>query len=422
MSSSFIRSTIWFQKISLTKLTDYIIENMDKGALTGMLLIDLRKAFDLVDLELMLHKINIYGCNTVSMAGFKSYLHNCKQFVSYDGHLSQFAHVKLGVPQGSILEQLMFILFMNDIVLEVKDSEFEIYANYSTMCKNAPTVNEINNQLTELSKPIYNCIDVNHMVLNIPKTESMLMETVQRLRNAIDSFSIGEDEFIISIVNTHKLLGLHVDNSFTWDRYVASLVSKVRRRLHVLNKIKHILRYQSRIDFYNGLIQPIIDYGRVVWGNCRKELLYRVYKAMKMCARSIYDVYDYRVVSSVSLFERLDWLPIDLCITYFEGIQVYNILYGSCPEYLKGFIKLVDHGRNTRNSNNTNILKVPKTNLKLGEISFKFRASALWNGLNINIKNADNIDVFKQKLTKDLKCDIYTCDKFCLDLPRYYNE
>ncbi len=99
----------------------------------------------------------------------------------------------------------------------------------------------------------------------------------------------------------------------------------------------------------------------------------------------------------MSLFERLDWLPIDLSIKYFEGIQVYNILDDSCPEYLKGFIKLVDHWRNTRNSNSTNILKVSKPNLKLGEKSFKFRASALWNGLNINIKNADNIYIFKQK-------------------------
>ncbi len=74
-----------------------------------------------------------------------------------------------------------------------------------------------------------------------------------------------------------------------------------------------------------------------------------------------------RCYYDIHLFERLDWLPIDLCIKYFEGIQVYNILDGSCPGYLKGFIKLVDHGRNTRNSNTTNILKVPKTNLKLGE-------------------------------------------------------
>ncbi len=240
---------------------------------------------------------------------------------------------------------------MNDMVLEDKDSEFDMYADDSTMCKNAPTVNEINNLLTELSKPIYNWIDVNCMVLNIPKTESMLMGTVQRLWNAINSFSRGEDEFTITVVNTHTLLCLHVDNSLTWDRHVAFIVFKVRNRLHVLNTTKQILPLQSRIDFYNGLID-----------------------------------------------------------------------YGSCPEYLQGFIKLVDHGRNTHNSNNTNILQVPQTNLKLEEKSFKLRASAHWNGLNINIKNADNIDVFKQRLMKELKCDIYNCDKFCIDLPKYYNE
>ncbi len=124
----------------------------------------------------------------------------------------------------------------------------------------------------------------------------------------------------------------------------------------------------------------------------------------------------------MSLFERMDWLRIDLHIKYFEGIQVYNILNGSCLEYLKGFIKLVDYGRNTRNSNNNNILKVPKTNLRLGEKSFKFRTSALWNGLNISITNVDNIDVSKQRLITRLKCDICNCDKFGLDLPKYYNE
>ncbi len=105
----------------------------------------------------------------------------------------------------------------------------------------------------------------------------------------------------------------------------------------------------------------------------------------------------------MSLFERLDWLPIDLHIQHFEAIQVYTIPDGSCPEYLKGFIKLVDHWRNTRNSNNTNMVKVPKTNIKIGKISLKFRAPALWNGHNINIKNADSINVLKHRLMKALE-------------------
>ncbi len=99
--------------------------------------------------------------------------------------------------------------------------------------KNTPTINEIYYQLTELFESVYNWIVVNRMILNIPKTENMLMGTIQRLLNAIDSFSIGEDEFTIIVVNTHKLLGLHVDSSLTWDWHVASIVSKVRSRLHV---------------------------------------------------------------------------------------------------------------------------------------------------------------------------------------------
>ncbi len=102
-------------------------------------------------------------------------------------------------------------------------------------------------------------------------------------------------------------------------------------------------------------------------------------------------------------------------VTYFEGIQVYNILDGSCPEYLKDFIKLIDHGRNTRNSNNTNILKVPKINLKLGEKSFKFRASADDASTDADIVNlfADkysnlyNSVSYDQSEINDIKCIIY---------------
>ncbi len=102
----------------LIKLTDYFLNNMDNGELTGVLLIDLRKAFDLVDHELLLHKMELYGCQTVTMSWFRSYLFNRQQCVSYDGHLSSLKNVNLGVPQGSILGPLMFILFMNDLILE----------------------------------------------------------------------------------------------------------------------------------------------------------------------------------------------------------------------------------------------------------------------------------------------------------------
>ncbi len=127
----------------LIKLTYYFLEN-----LCGIILIDLHKAFDLVDHELMIHKLHLYGCRDTSLQWFSSYLNGCYQRVSYDSHLSDPLPITLGVPQGSILGPLFFILFMNNLVLEVENAHLEMYADDSTLYTAAKSVETINNTLT----------------------------------------------------------------------------------------------------------------------------------------------------------------------------------------------------------------------------------------------------------------------------------
>ncbi len=121
------------------------------------------------------------------------------------------------------------------------------------------------------------------MLLNIPKTVGMLIGTVQRLRTAINQFSVGEREYQITEVSNYKLLGVHVDNHLTWDTHVAHLCCKIRSRLHVLNKTKFILHHYTRLDYSKGVIQPIIDSGCVVWGNCRKVIDQNTQTHVKVC-------------------------------------------------------------------------------------------------------------------------------------------
>ncbi len=91
---------------------------------------------------------------------------------------------------------------------------------------------------------------------------------------------------------------------------------------------------------FSGLVQPVMDYGCVIWGNCSRDLLIKVHKLTKMYARSILDIKDKRQSSSVKLFQTLGWMPVDALINYFTGIQMYNIIYDNAPSYLIQFSQM----------------------------------------------------------------------------------
>ena len=406
----------------LLKLTDYLIANIDAGKLNGMILIDLRKAFDLVNHDLLVHKISLYGCSSVSTSWFKSYLSKRHQCVLYDGHVSDLLPIKLGVPQGSILGPLMFILFMNDVVLEVENGSIEMYADDSSMYTCGKTVTEVNDNLTRNSQPVYKWIVQNRMVLNIQKTECILIGTVQRLKKALDQFSVGENEYKITPVTSHKLLGTYVDSSLSWELHINKLCAKVRSRLYVFNKTKYLLSHEARKEYFNGLVQPIIDYNCVVWGNCSRKCLITIHKTMKRFGRSILEVRKCTDISSMELFKRLEWLPVDSRIEYFEGVQMYNIVHGNCPQYLRDMIQPVDsvHSRSTRESKQK--LYVKKANLVTGQRAFSIRGPMLWNSIDSTTKNATSIEVFKKRLMGSIRQNAFEGPKLKLDQPKYVNE
>ncbi len=379
-----------------------------------MVLIDLRKAFDLVDHKLLVHKLSLYGCKTRSLNWFKSYLCERQQCVSYDGHMSSCMTMSLGVPQGSILGPLLFIVFMNDLVLEV-ETNLEMYADDSTLYDSG-SVEYINDSLSTDLQPVNSWITENCMVLNYDKTESMLLGTLQKVRRFVDKFSVGSENYKIMRVDAHKLVGVHVDSSLTWGLHVKKLCAKLKSRLYLFNRIKHLLPQKCREAYFSGLVQPLIDYGCVVWGNCSKELLLKVHKCMKMYARSILNIKDKHATRTTQLFKTLGWMPIDVRVKYFEGIQMYNIINDTAPQYLRECFTHVSgvHRHNTRNRHRDN-LTVPSFKLATGQRSFMYRGAILWNCLDEHIKCSPTIDIFKVRYAKYLKTGLYDHEQFSLD-------
>ena len=164
----------------LVKITDEWLEAMDKGLFTGVVMIDLRKAFDVVDHKLLLEKLQVYGLNTNSLKWFQSYLSGRYQKVCVDGKLSEPLGIHSGVLQGSILGPALFLLFINDLPLVLKNN-IGIYADDSTLYASAPTLAEVEQKIRPDIDAASMWAKENKMKMHPAKTKYSIISTRQKI-------------------------------------------------------------------------------------------------------------------------------------------------------------------------------------------------------------------------------------------------
>ncbi|EDO30341.1 predicted protein, partial [Nematostella vectensis] len=166
----------------------------------------------------------------------------------------------------------MFILFIKDLPLEVSNSALEIYADDTTQVASGSSVSEVESILTEELKKVNGWANENKMVLNQSKTKSMLICSKPKLRKlAGKDLTVSTENGQLECVNEVKLLGIRLDNSLTWDNHLKYIHNKISKRLGLLKRTKKFLSLKARTLFYHSLIQPILDYGAIVWGSTKKQ-------------------------------------------------------------------------------------------------------------------------------------------------------
>ena len=185
---------------------------IDKGLVNGVVLLDLHKAFDLVNHTILLVKLAIYGCSQQPMRCFSSYMLERKQFVLFKGKQSEQSEITTGVTQGSILGPLFFIAFMNDMSMSTRTiSNVDMCADDSTISACGKNVQEIELKLTNDLQEISNWCDENGMVVNVEKTKIMIVTTRQKWQH-LDQPDEGDK---LQVFENERLLGLHVDHFLT---------------------------------------------------------------------------------------------------------------------------------------------------------------------------------------------------------------
>ena len=223
-----------------------ILNSLGKKQISLLLLIDFSKAFDMVDHTILLEKLHHYGIRGIAHAWFKSYLTGRTQYVALDDKKSSLRDMIYGVPQGSILGPLLFIIYINDIPNIVDISTFIMYADDANILISGSTVAEIEEKFNSLSKKLEIWVSTNQLALNLKKTNYMIFSNSK----------MHDMPFKPKIFNhflerkfSSRFLGVIINENLTWNENILAIKAKMSRYVGILYKLKKYVAPLSKTEY-----------------------------------------------------------------------------------------------------------------------------------------------------------------------------
>ena len=313
---------------------------MNEGLITGALYIDLKKAFDTVDHVILLDILENAGVRNVECEWFKSYFTNRKQKVKVDDKLSDVRAIQYGVPQGSILGPLLFIMYINTLPKSVLGIECKInlYADDAVLLFKARSPDVLESNMKVGLEDICNWLKIHKLTLNTGKTKYMIFGSKQRLANFKNvKVSIGKNE--IERVSDFKYLGVILVENLTYERHIDQIAKKISRKIGFLRRsAKPYIPGDIFKLLCNALIMPQFDYCDVVWSNCSLGLLDRLTKLHNRMARMILGAHPRTHICD--LFSALQWKDLFSRWHFHRMCEVFKCVHCIAPQYLsERFVK-----------------------------------------------------------------------------------
>ena len=353
--------------------------------------LDLSKAFDLIDHSILKSKLAHVGILDHALHWFDNYLSGRTQSVCVNGTSSESMDLNFGVPQGSVLGPLLFLIFINDLPNCVKQSKVVLYADDTALFFANKDVMTIERVLQEELNSLNNWFHENGLIVNCSKTKVMVFGTSQRLVKTSRPVLKLSDSFL-PVKEFCKYLGVIFDSNLNWHGHIDTIASKVSCRLGLLSRIRKYISIDVCMHLRNSIVQPLYEYCDIVWSNSDKTYLDRLLRLQKRGARIILKR-KIREVSSEQLFKELGWLPLTERWTFHKCLQVFRCINGFCPSYLLNlFSRNSDiHSYNTRGRSNIHLNRISS---KSGSRSFSYAAAELFNDLPDHVKNSDSMRSF----------------------------
>ena len=343
----------------LHRAVDDWLENINDDQITGAVLLDISKCFDVIDHDLLLKKLDRYGIRDVALRWFSSYLTKRTQSVICHGSLSMFLDVNMGVPQGSVLGPFLFLLFINDVTNFVTDGGVSnLFADDNFIYVSGKSVEEVKRRLQSILDVVADWYKRNRLKINSNKTKIMLIGSRHQLQAlSLEDFHIAYEGNVLDVVTQAKYLGLHICSDLSWDVHIQHMCKQLSYYISMLRRLRAIFPDTVLLKIYKAHIQPRFDYGITVWGCTTEYNLNKVQRIQNMAARIITGNFDYINCRGVDLVKSLKLLTVRERRDYFLCLLTFKCIHGLAPHYLSDRIDMVFdvNGYNTRSTNNMDI-------------------------------------------------------------------
>ena len=379
--------------MAVTVVLDKIISAIDEGNIAIGVFLDFQKAFDTVNHNILVDKLEKYGVRGIALDWIKDYLQRRKQYVTF-GHMhSDYLDIKCGVPQGSILGPLLFLLYINDLVDVSTVLTPIIFADDTNVFIKGTSVDTLMNTMnTELNK-IYQWLNTNKLSLNISKTHYIIFKSKNRVIQTEKAICING--IMVDRVETTKFVGLHLDSSFKWLTHINNVKNKISKGMGIIYKARKLLNKPSLVTLYYSFIYPHLMYCVEAWGNSAVTYMDSLIKVQNRVVRIITSSSFY--ASAGPLYEELSILPFSDLFKQTVVIFMFKFVKGMLPPIFNNMF-LRNYEVRDRLTRSRHKFYVPTCKTSLCQKSLRSMGPRLWNDIGESIDHFCSLHTFKRRV------------------------